>query len=180
MSPSKAYDPETNLENPIEGPFSPNHVVLLFRSRVAKPHGNCGLLCPHRVRRMVVRSEAMPGLFRPWVNTILELDVSKLILEAGLHALPSNLALLRWLCIVMMFGPECQLNFQLWQLLLCPGSQGLLRKEAIYFTPNRDVFYHHPAKSAVLLQALLFYFPESKSACEGTSTTKKLRYLTAN
>lgn len=32
----------------------------------------------------------------------------------------------------MMFGPECQLNFQLWQRLLCPGSQGLLRTEAIY------------------------------------------------
>lgn len=29
--------------------------------------------------------EAMPSLFRPWVNTILELDVSELILEAGLR-----------------------------------------------------------------------------------------------
>lgn len=29
--------------------------------------------------------EALAGLFRPWVNTLLELDVSKLILEAGLH-----------------------------------------------------------------------------------------------
>lgn len=58
--------------------------------------------------------EAIPGLFRPWVNTILELDISKLILEAGSMALSSSLAMLRWLCVVMMFGPECQLNFQLW------------------------------------------------------------------
>lgn len=71
-------------------------------------------------------------------------------------ALSSSLAMLRWLCVVVMFGPECQLNFQLWQLLLCPGSQGLLRKEAVYFTPARDVFYCHSANSALLLQAPLF------------------------
>lgn len=82
-------------------------------------------------------------------------------------ALSSNLAMLRWLCVVMMFGPECQLNFQIWQLLLCPGSQGLLRTEAIYLTSNRDVFYRHlPNLPSYSSHRCSVCFPESKSACE--------------
>lgn len=83
--------PKTTLENSIEGPFFPTHVVLLCGSRVVRPHDNCGLLYPYRVRQViceVVRQagpEAMPGFFRLWVNTILELNVSEPTVEAELR-----------------------------------------------------------------------------------------------